>query len=316
MPDKNVHLRTHLSDQDLLLFADGELSSHIANRMREHLAACWTCRARATELEGAIADFVQIHQSRVEARRRPAAGLRASLRAQLAEAAATTQKSRFRLFSGVFLHQLAFGCVALLIVMAVGWRMRSGTPHSRGSVVQVQASALPDRMLTPGFTRDVKLADLCGRRHADAPPAVDISTEQTVFKEYGLPVSTSKAYELDYLITPELGGADDVRNLWPEPYTSTAWNAHVKDELENRLHEMVCDGQINLSTAQNEIAADWIAAYKMHFHTDSPLPNPENVTFYHLERQTNFYSREQIVLLAGRFSMYSLEDLVQTVMKN
>jgi len=54
----------------------------------------------------------------------------------------------------------------------------------------------------------------------------------------------------------------------------------------------------------------------MHFHTDSPLPNPENVTFYHLERQTNFYSREQIVLLAGRFSMYSLEDLVQTVMKN
>jgi len=127
-----------------------------------------------------------------------------------------------------------------------------------------------------------------------------------VFKEYGLPVSTSKAYELDYLITPELGGADDVRNLWPEPYASTAWNAHVKDELENRLHEMVCDGQIDLSTAQNEIATNWIAAYKLHFHTDNPLPYAENVESSGLEHETDFYPREQIVLLAGRFSTWSL----------
>jgi hypothetical protein len=307
MHDKKVHL----SDQDLLLFADGELSSHEANRMREHLSACWTCRARATELEGAIADFVQIQQGKVEARMRPAAGLRASLKAQLAVAAATEHKPRFRLFPAMFSHQLALGCVALLIVAAGVWRMGSGAFHSNGGVVKVQASALPDRTLTPGFTRDVKLGDLCGRRHADAPPAVDIATEQTVFKEYGLPVSTSKAYELDYLITPELGGADDVRNLWPEPYASTAWNAHVKDELENRLHEMVCDGQIDLSTAQSEIATNWIAAYKLHFHTDSPLPNAENVTSSGLQPKTDFYLRKQAILLAGRFSMWSLPQVLR-----
>jgi hypothetical protein len=302
MRDKDVHLHTHLSDQDLLLFADGELSVHSANRMREHLAACWTCRARATELEGAIADFVQIHQSRVDARMPPAAGLRASLRAQLAVAAATAHKSRFRLFSGVFSRQVALACVALLIVAAGVWRMRSGGFRSMGGAFQVQARALPDRTLTPGFTRDVKQADLCGRQHADAPPAVDISTEQIVFKEYGLPVSASKAYELDYLITPELGGANDVRNLWPEPYTSTAWNAHVKDELENRLHEMVCDGQIDLSTAQNEIAADWIAAYKLHFHTDSPLPNPENTTASRIKHASAWL----VALQLPRLSVFGL----------
>jgi anti-sigma factor RsiW len=67
MRDNHVHL----SDQDLLLFADGELSSRRAHRVREHLAACWTCRARTTELEGAIADFVHLHQSKIDTRPPP-----------------------------------------------------------------------------------------------------------------------------------------------------------------------------------------------------------------------------------------------------
>ncbi len=99
------------------------------------------------------------------------------LEAQLAVAAATAHKSRFRLFSGVFSRQVALACVALLIVAAGVWRMRSGGFRSMGGAFEVQARALPDRTLTPGFTRDVKQADLCGRQHADpAPPAVDISS--------------------------------------------------------------------------------------------------------------------------------------------
>ena len=50
----------------------------------------------------------------------------------------------------------------------------------------------------------------------------------------------------------------------------TVWNAHVKDELEDRLHELVCDGELDLSTAQHDISADWILAYKKYFHTDRP----------------------------------------------
>jgi hypothetical protein len=74
-----------------------------------------------------------------------------------------------------------------------------------------------------------------------------------------------------------LGGADDIRNLWPEPYRSTAWNARVKDTLEERLHEMVCAGQLDLPTAQRDIATDWIAAYKKYFHTDRPLEDRSDV---------------------------------------
>jgi hypothetical protein len=64
---------------------------------------------------------------------------------------------------------------------------------------------------------------------------------------------------------------EDIHNLWPEPYSSSPWNAHVKDALEEHLHQMVCAGKLDLSTAQRDIATDWIAAYKKYFHTDKPL---------------------------------------------
>ena len=81
----------------------------------------------------------------------------------------------------------------------------------------------------------------------------------------------AREYELDYLITPELGGSDDRRNLWPERYSSGQWNARVKDELEQLLPRLVCAGTLPLATAQREMATDWVAAYKKYFHTDRPL---------------------------------------------
>jgi hypothetical protein len=41
--------------------------------------------------------------------------------------------------------------------------------------------------------------------------------------------------------------------------------------LEERLHQLVCDGELDLPTAQRDIATDWIVAYKKYFHTDRPL---------------------------------------------
>jgi hypothetical protein len=69
--------------------------------------------------------------------------------------------------------------------------------------------------------------------------------------------------EVDHLISLELGGSNRPANLWPEPY-DIVWNAKVKDKLENRLHKMVCAGEIDLSTAQKAIAKDWIAAYQQY----------------------------------------------------
>ena len=82
----------------------------------------------------------------------------------------------------------------------------------------------------------------------------------------------NREHTRDYLVTPALGGADDIRNLWPHSYSATVWNAQVKDALEDRLREMVCEGRLDLTEAQRAIAVNWIAAYKKCFHTDQPLP--------------------------------------------
>ena len=55
------------------------------------------------------------------------------------------------------------------------------------------------------------------------------------------------------------------------PNSSAVWNARVKDALEDRLHDLVCDGRLDLATAQRDISSDWIAAYKKYFETDEPL---------------------------------------------
>src|ERR1700733_5694587 len=77
----------HLSDQELLRAADGELSSRRANQVQAHLAACWDCRARMAEIEGTIADFARAHRHNLDRQLPPIDGPRALLRAQLAELA-------------------------------------------------------------------------------------------------------------------------------------------------------------------------------------------------------------------------------------
>jgi hypothetical protein len=76
--------------------------------------------------------------------------------------------------------------------------------------------------------------------------------------------SNPACYEEDHLISLELGGHPrSPDNLWPEPWFGD-WNAGVKDKLENRLHALVCSGEISLREAQKAIASDWIAAYKKY----------------------------------------------------
>ena len=45
----------------------------------------------------------------------------------------------------------------------------------------------------------------------------------------------------------------------------------VRLKDEDRLHELVCRGDVDLPTAQREISSDWIAAYKKYFHPDEPI---------------------------------------------
>ena len=275
--------RSHLSDEEILLFLDRELPSRRHVRARYHLAECQSCNGRKAELEGTLTDFSRIHEETVSSVDSNVFRSRSLLKVRIAESASRSHRGWASGLLGVgsMLRQLACAGIALMIVGAGYWTMHEFKWMDRGvQSMEYQAFALPRRTLTPGAVLPVAVDELCGARAVDNDPPVNPTLQQAVFQEYGLPNSSRVAYELDYLITPALGGSDDIKNLWPQPYSST-WNARVKDQLEDHLHELVCRGQVQLTTAQTEIATDWISAYKRYFNTDRPQPKLTNLAEIH-----------------------------------
>ena len=88
------------------------------------------------------------------------------------------------------------------------------------------------------------------------------SEKYAVERDYGLrPGHYGRSLEIDHIVSLELGGSNDIANLFPERENAHP-GYHVKDKLENRLHAMVCAGQIDLRVAQRGMAADWQALYR------------------------------------------------------
>jgi len=261
---------THPSEEELLQLADGELSSHRAAAVQSHLASCWECRARQQQIEATIADFVRAHHETLDPLLPPGAGPRALLRARLAESAAASMREGnwFSSWQRVFTARtLAYASAAFLIaLLATLGFYRALKPHPNARV-----HLEPDHRLTPGAARVVSASEVCHVSYSDDARLVPAAVQHQVLQEYGVDSAQSPGYELDYLISPQLGGTDDIRNVWPEPESATGWNVRAKDALEGRLHQLVCDGKINLATAQQDLATDWISAYKRYFHTDKPL---------------------------------------------
>ena len=267
------HQDIHPSNEELLLSVDGELSAGEADRVQSHLAACWACRARRQEIESAISDFVRMHRRDLDPQIPSMDGPRALLKAQLTQLASTQKSSWWEAswfhWSRNISWKLSWpvavalcGLAAISYIIPVPWATRQGEFAAAVSV--------PNPSLTPGATVLVSRGEVCQESNTKNK-AVPVTLRRQVFDEYGIRSAQPNAYEVDYLITPALGGADDIHNLWPQSYTATVWNAQVKDALEDHLRDMVCDGQLDLATAQREIAMNWIDAYKKYFHTDRPL---------------------------------------------
>ncbi len=129
---------------------------------------------------------------------------------------------------------------------------------------------VPNPKLTPGDVLEVTKKDICVVGYSKKVRNVPAAVRRKVFMRYGIIHPAKGAYEVDHLISLELGGSNSIRNLFPQSYKGT-WNARVKDGLENRLHMLVCKNKLSLAEAQHEIASDWIGAYKIYFKTAKPL---------------------------------------------
>ena len=101
---------------------------------------------------------------------------------------------------------------------------------------------------------------ICIPGYASSVRNVPVSEKDQVYAEYGITHHLAGQYEVDHLVSLELGGSNDIANLWPEAASPTP-GFHEKDKVENYLHDQVCAGAISLQSAQQEIATNWLAVY-------------------------------------------------------
>jgi hypothetical protein len=119
----------------------------------------------------------------------------------------------------------------------------------------------PIQSITPGVVdSNATIEKICTTGYTKTVRNVSQKTKNEVFANYGIDPTKDK-YEIDHLISLELGGSNDIKNLWPESYTTTPLNAYKKDTLENKLHDLVCADKITLEEAQRVIVEDWVKAY-------------------------------------------------------
>jgi 5-methylcytosine-specific restriction endonuclease McrA len=130
---------------------------------------------------------------------------------------------------------------------------------------------MPDHKLTPGVAlTNVTAAAVLVPGYSKKARKVSDATKQEVYLRYHMDAHLAPCpCEVDHLISLELGGANDIKNLWPQPYNGK-WNARQKDRLEGWLHQQIKEGKITLAEAQRKIATSWTNTYAEAFPKKKP----------------------------------------------
>lgn len=180
--------------------------------------------------------------------------------------------------SFVFFIILAIIAIALIWgIMYLGGRSRgpsgaaAGAGPGSNTTIGVRTktagclsqNGLPDPQCTPGAVlQGATVDEICKSGYAKGVRDVPADEKQQIYAEYDVVIRTPGEYEVDHLISLELGGSNGIANLWPEPAEPRP-GYHEKDMVENYLHDQVCSGRMRLEDAQRQIATNWLAVYAM-----------------------------------------------------
>ena len=261
----------HPSDIELLMANDGELSSSRRAAVDAHIAECPACRIKSRQIGSMLMDATATYMRNLDAPGSTLHPSRVRLESQLRARREEWEQSwiaRMRVALSPSAVQVGVAVAASIILLAM-WMPRAFGDSDRFHQEGLEQAALPIAALTPGAVAPLRASQLCqGVRPARV---VTQQSQREVLRSYRMDSVPGNQYELDALITPELGGTTDPANLWPQRYGSPVWNAQVKDELERLLPQLVCSGRLDLARAQQDIATDWVGAYKRYFKTTTPL---------------------------------------------
>lgn len=165
------------------------------------------------------------------------------------------------------------GFLLLVALGLAGWYWfthRSGTPGETSGARTLPSIVprpsdhrqyLPDPAMTPGdVIEGITKDDVCTPGYSKKVRNVPKRVKDQVYRQYGRQKAEGICCEVDHLVSLELGGSNDVKNLWPELYEPRP-GAYEKDKVEDHLHHEVCKGTITLAEAQKEIARDWYEIY-------------------------------------------------------
>ena len=149
---------------------------------------------------------------------------------------------------------LATACVVLAATASAGNPSDVGKTVLLASRTQTSGCTLganPDRRCSPGayYSKLTKAVICSSTFRTSTIRNVPDSEKHQVEIEYGLaPKGYGSTLEIDHIVSLELGGSNDIANLYPEKATLPAGapGFHVKDKLENKLHDLVCDGAMTL----------------------------------------------------------------------
>jgi len=138
--------------------------------------------------------------------------------------------------------------------------------------LSVDTRYAPDGRTTPGLSNP-KVTQANIKETICRPSWVKAAMPRAVFlgrikarqlKAGGYEQRDPAKYAQDHRIPMSVGGHPrDAKNLWPQPI-GIAWNASVKDRLENYVHGEVCAGRMTLVDGQAIFQRDWVDVFKLY----------------------------------------------------